>query len=165
MEEGEAATGGSRRLLSHRGDGLKLKVLSCIGHSNNTATSYSRYSERIGFRYSGDRELPKCRGASMGEAVECVSDRRVLTRFLRVYPPFAGEKHAANRMSRFHTTPEWRFKICCRFCENAERAITIFAPASCACCLSSPCTCDGYPITLICFISPSLFTVEISLSG
>ena len=40
----------------------------------------------------------------------------------------------------FYTTPACRLRICCRFCENADRAITMFAPASCAFCFSSPCT-------------------------
>ena len=38
--------------------------------------------------------------------------------------------------------PECRLKICDIFCENADRAMTMSQPASCAACFNSPCICE-----------------------
>ena len=48
-----------------------------------------------------------------------------------------------------------RLRITGRFCENAERAITMSHPASWACCFSSPWTCETYPSRLTSFVSGS----------
>jgi hypothetical protein len=48
-----------------------------------------------------------------------------------------------------------------RFVEKAERAITISAPASWACCFNSPCTCDTNAIIAV--FEPSSFSFAIKL--
>ena len=45
-------------------------------------------------------------------------------------------------LTRAYITPECRFRICGKFCENADFAITMSQPALCAACFNSPCTCD-----------------------
>ena len=61
--------------------------------------------------------------------------------------------------------PEWRLRICGRFWENADRAITMSQPASCACCFSSPCTCERYPIRLMRFGLVVRLQIRIRFSG